>query len=235
MNKKRQERQADFVFTCRLAILSFLTYNLRRIIEVVKLLGKTIRQLSEELQLSKQAINQRISSIKDFRSKHTHKVKNHLEIDEQGVKILANFDKQKRQDQQVNRQERQAENDKQDKKKTNINDVLLKQLDVKDQQISKLQKSLDQQQQLQLATLAENRQLKGHIQKLNGLLESSNSTQKRQATKKNDNLSNNDNSSYIKDKNDKQDKNGVVDADEKQRKIHKNKTNKSWWHFWKNT
>lgn len=206
MNEKRQERQADFVFSCRLAILSFLTYNLRWVIEVVKLLGKTIRQLSEELQLSKQAINQRISSIKDFRSKHTHKVKNHLEIDEQGVKMLANFDKQKRQDQQVNRQERQAENDKQDKKKTNINDVLLKQLDVKDQQISKLQKSLDQQQQLQLATLAENRQLKGHIQKLNGLLESSNSTQKRQATRKNGNLSNGANSSNTKDKNDKQEK-----------------------------
>ena len=232
MNKKRQERQADFVFTCRLAILSFLTYNLRRIIEVVKLLGKTIRQLSEELQLSKQAINQRISSIKDFRSKHTHKVKNHLEIDEQGVKMLANFDKQKRQDQQVNRQERQAENDKQDKKKTNINDVLLKQLDVKDQQISKLQKSLDQQQQLQLAILAENRQLKGHIQELNGLLESSNSTQKRQATKESDNLSNGDNSSYINKKNDKKNKNGVVDTDKNQKKIHKNKTNRSWWHFW---
>lgn len=232
MNEKRQERQADFVFSCRLAILSFLTYNLRRVIEVVKLLGKTIRQLSEELQLSKQAINQRISSIKDFRSKHTHKVKNHLEIDEQGVKMLANFDKQKRQDQQVNRQERQAENDKQDKKKTNINDVLLKQLDVKDQQISKLQKSLDQQQQLQLATLAENRQLKGHIQKLNGLLESSNSTQKRQATRKNGNLSNGANSSNTKDKNDKQEKNRVVDTNEKQKKIHKNKINNSWWHFW---
>ena len=232
MNKKRQERQADFVFSCRLAILPFLTYNLRRIIEAVKLLGKTIRQLSEELQLSKQAINQRISSIKDFRSKHTHKVKNHLEIDEQGVKMLANFDKQKRQDQQVNRQERQAENDKQDKKKTNINDVLLKQLDVKDQQISKLQKSLDQQQQLQLATLAENRQLKGHIQKLNGLLESSNSTQKRQATKKNDNMTNDTNASRYKVENDKQDKDGVVDTDEKQKKIHKNKANKSWWHFW---
>lgn len=229
MNKKRQ---ADFVFSCRLAILSFLTYNLRRVIEVVKLLGKTIRQLSEELQLSKQAINQRISSIKDFRSKHTHKVKNHLEIDEQGVKMLANFDKQKRQDQQVNRQERQTENDKQDKKKTNINDVLLKQLDVKDQQISKLQKSLDQQQQLQLATLAENRQLKGHIQKLNGLLESSNSTQKRQATKESDNLSNGANSSNTMDKNDKQGKNRVVD-DEKQKKIQKNKINNSWWHFWR--
>ncbi|KAF0533024.1 DUF536 domain-containing protein [Pediococcus acidilactici] len=194
-------------------------------------MGKTIRQLSEELKLSKQAINQRMSSIKCFRSKHTHKVKNHLEIDEQGVKILANFDKQKRQGQQVNRQERQAKNDKQAEKETNINDVLLKQLDVKDQQISKLQKSLDQQQQLQLATLAKNRQLKDHIQELNGLLESSNSTQKRQAIKKNDNLSNGANSSNTMGKNDKQDKNRVVD-DEKKKKIHKNKVNKSWWHFW---
>lgn len=216
-----------------MAILSFFTYNLRRIIEVVKLLGKTIRQLSEELQLSKQAINQRISSIKGFRSKHTHKVKNHLEIDEQGVKMLANFDKQKRQDQQADRQERQTENDKQDKKETNINNVLLEQINVKDQQISKLQKSLDQQQQLQLATLAENRQLKGQIQELSGLIESSNSTQKRQVTKINDNLSNGANSSNIVDKTDKQDKNRVVDTDEKQKKVHKNKTNKSWWRFWK--
>lgn len=200
---------------------------------MVKRLGKTIRQLSDELKLSKQAINQRISSIKDFRSKYTHKVKNHLEIDDQGVKILANFDKQKRQDQQANRQERQAENDKQDKRDININDVLLKQLDVKDQQISKLQKALDQQQQLQLAALAENRQLKDHIQNLSGLLESSSSTQKQQSTKKNDNLPNNDNSSHIKDQNDKKDKNGVVDTDEKQKKIHKDKVNNSWWHFWK--
>lgn len=199
----------------------------------MKRLGKTIRQLSDELKLSKQAINQRISSIKDFRSKYTHKVKNHLEIDDQGVKILANFDKQKRQDQQANRQERQAENDKQDKRDININDVLLKQLDVKDQQISKLQKALDQQQQLQLAALAENRQLKDHIQKLSGLLESSSSTQKQQSTKKNDNLPNNDNSSHIKDQNDKKDKNGVVDTDKKQKKIHKDKVNNSWWHFWK--
>ena len=192
---------------------------------MVKLLGKTIRQLSEELKLSKQGINQRINSINGFRSKHTYKVKNHLEIDNQGVKMLANFDKQKRQERQPNRQ---AENDK-DK---NIDQILLKQLDVKDQQISKLQKSLDQQQQLQLATLAENRQLKNHIQELSGLLESSNSTQKRQATKKNDNLSNGANSSNTLDKTDKQDKNRVVDTNEKQRRIHKNKVNNSWWHFW---
>lgn len=197
----------------------------------MKRLGKTIRQLSDELKLSKQAINQRISSIKDFRSKYTHKVKNHLEIDDQGVKILANFDKQKRQDQQANRQERQAENDKQDKRDININDVLLKQLDVKDQQISKLQKALDQQQQLQLAALAENRQLKDHIQKLSGLLESSSSTQQ-QSNDKDDTLSNNVNASQSKDKNDKQDKKNVVDTDKKQKKTRKNKAQLNWWHFW---
>ncbi|MEQ6219663.1 hypothetical protein ABMB44_13315 [Levilactobacillus brevis] len=92
-------------------------------------MGKTIRQLSEELRLSKQAINQRINSINGFRIKHTYKVKNHLEIDNQGVKMLANFDKQKRQERQPNRQ---AENDK----GKNIDQILLKQLDVKDQQIS---------------------------------------------------------------------------------------------------
>lgn len=188
---------------------------------MVKLLGKTIRQLSEELRLSKQAINQRINSINGFRSKHTYKVKNYLEIDNQGVKLLANFDKQKRQERQPNRQ---AENDK-DK---NINQILLKQLDVKDQQISKLQKSLDQQQQLQLATLAENRQLKNHIQELSGLLESSSSTQQQQSNDKDDTLPNSDNTSHSKQKNDKQ--NHVVD--EKQKRIHKNEPNKNWWHFW---
>ncbi|MCT3066472.1 DUF536 domain-containing protein [Lactiplantibacillus pentosus] len=187
-------------------------------------MGKTIRQLSEELKLSKQAINQRINSINGFRSKHTYKVKNHLEIDNQGVKMLANFDKQKRQERQPNRQ---AENDK-DK---NIDQILLKQLDVKDQQISKLQKSLDQQQQLQLTTLAENRQLKNHIQELSGLLEASSSTKKRQAAKKNDNLSNNVNPININDKNVNQGKDSVVDIDEKQNKICRKKSNKSWFHF----
>lgn len=43
---------------------------------------------------------------------------------------------------------------------------------------------MDQQQRLQLATLAENRQLKGPIQRISSFLESSSSTQKRQAAKK---------------------------------------------------
>jgi len=192
----------------------------------VKLLGKTIRQLSEEFKLSKQAINQRINSINGFRSKHTYKVKNHLEIDNQGVKMLANFDKQKRQERQPNRQ---AENDK-DK---NIDQILLKQLDVKDQQIANLQQALDQQQKLQIATVAENHRLKEHVQKLSGLLEPSSATQQ-QSNDKDDTLSNSDNSSHIKDKNNKQNGNKVAVYDNRQKKSFKRKNNNNWWHFWKN-
>ena len=192
---------------------------------MVKLLGKTIRQLSEELKLSKQAINQRINSINGFRSKHTYKVKNHLEIDNQGVKLLANFDKQKRQERQTNRQ---AENDK-DK---NIDHILLKQLDVKDQQIANLQQALDQQQKLQIATVAENHQLKEHVRKLSGLLEHSSSTQQQHSNDKDDTLSNSDNTRHIKDKNDKKNGNKVAEYGNRQKKVSESKANNSWWRFW---
>jgi len=192
---------------------------------VVKLLGKTIRQLSEELKLSKQGINQRINSINGFRSKHTYKVKNHLEIDNQGVKMLANFDKQKRQERQPNRQ---AENDK-DK---NIDQILLKQLDVKDKQIANLQQALDQQQKLQIATVSENHRLKEHVRKLSGLLEPSSATQQQQSNDKDDALSNNANTRHSKDKNDKQNENKVAESNKEQERLYKSKANKSWWHFW---
>lgn len=192
---------------------------------MVKLLGKTIRQLSEELKLSKQAINQRINSINGFRSKHTYKVKNHLEIDNQGVKMLANFDKQKRQERQPNRQD---ENDK-DK---NIDHILLKQLDVKDQQIANLQQALDQQQKLQIATVSENHRLKEHVRKLSGLLDSSSATQQQKSNDKDDVLSNNVNTRHSKDKNDKQNENRVAEYNNRQKKVSKNKVNNSWWRFW---
>ena len=187
---------------------------------MVKLLGKTIRQLSEELKLSKQAINQRINSINGFRSKHTYKVKNHLEIDNQGVKLLANFDKQKRQERQQNQQDKNDKNE-------NIDHILLKQLDVKDQQIANLQQALDQQQKLQIATVSENHRLKEHVRKLSGLLEPSSATQQQQSNDKDDALSNNANTRHSKDKNDKHNKSSVADTDGKQ-----NKTKHSWWHFW---
>lgn len=192
---------------------------------MVKLLGKTIRQLSEELKLSKQGVNQRINSINGFRSKHTYKVKNHLEIDNKGVKMLANFDKQKRQERQPNRQ---SENDK-DK---NIDQILLKQLDVKDQQIANLHQALDQQQKLQIATVAENHRLKEHVQKLSGLLKPSSTTQQQQSNDKDDTLPNSDNTSHSKQKNDKQAKKEVVETHRMEKSMHKNKINKSWWRFW---
>ncbi|GAA2851777.1 MULTISPECIES: DUF536 domain-containing protein [Lactobacillales] len=188
-------------------------------------MGKTIRQLSEELKLSKQAINQRINSINGFRSKHTYKVKNHLEIDNQGVKLLANFDKQKRQERQQNQQDKNDKNE-------NIDHILLKQLDVKDQQIANLQQALDQQQKLQIATVSENHRLKEHVRKLSGLLEPSSATQQQQSNDKDDALSNNANTRHSKDKNDKQNENRVAEYGNRQKKTFKNNTNNSWWHFW---
>ncbi|MCT3582721.1 DUF536 domain-containing protein [Levilactobacillus brevis] len=84
------------------------------------------------------------------------------------------------------------------------------QISNKDRQIDHLTKLIDQQQQLQLAIVAENRQLKEHVQKLSGLLEPSSTTQQQQSNDKDDALSNS----------------------EKQKRMHKNKPNKSWWHFW---
>lgn len=182
---------------------------------------KTIRELADELKLSKQAINQRINSINGFRSKHTYKVKNHLEIDDRGVKVLANFDKQKRQ------QNQQDKNDKNE----NINHILLKQLDVKDQQIANLQQALNQQQKLQIATVAENYQLKEHVRKLSGLLEPSSLTQQQQSNDKDDTLPNSNNIRHVNDKNDKKNENEVAEYGNRQKKVSSN-FNKSWWHFW---
>uniref|UniRef100_UPI000346EA56 DUF536 domain-containing protein n=1 Tax=Lactiplantibacillus plantarum TaxID=1590 RepID=UPI000346EA56 len=139
--------------------------------------------------------------------------------------MLANFDKQKRQERQPNRQ---AENDK-DK---NIDHILLKQLDVKDQQIANLQQALDQQQKLQIATVSENHRLKEHVRKLSGLLDSSSATQQQKSNDKDDVLSNNVNTRHSKDKNDKQNENRVAEYNNRQKKVSKNKVNNSWWRFW---
>lgn len=97
------------------------------------------------------------------------------------------------------------------------------QISNKDRQIDRLTKLVDQQQQLQLATVAENHRLKEHVRKLSELSEPSSSIQKRAKNDKDDTLSNNINSSQVKDKNDKQ----------KEKKVsNNNKANNSWWHFW---
>nr|AIG59284.1 hypothetical protein [Lactiplantibacillus pentosus] len=145
----------------------------------------------------------------------------YLEIDDRGVKVIANFDKQKRQ------QNQQDKNDKNE----NINHILLKQLDVKDQQIANLQQALNQQQKLQIATVAENHQLKEHVRKLSGLLEPSSLTQQQQSNDKDDTLPNSNNIRHVNDKNDKKNENEVAEYGNRQKKVSSN-FNKSWWHFW---
>ncbi|MFL2030083.1 DUF536 domain-containing protein [Loigolactobacillus zhaoyuanensis] len=75
------------------------------------------------------------------------------------------------------------------------------QISSKDRQIDHLTKLIDQQQQLQLTTVAENKQLKDRVQKLGGLFETSKPPQNRQENNKREDLN-------------------------------KNRIDKAWWHFW---
>ena len=105
-----------------------------------------------------------------------------------------------------------------------------KQLATKDRQLDHLTKLVDQQQQLQLAIVAENRQLKEHVQKLSGFVGTSRSNQKVQET--DSNLSTENNSIQNKDRNDKQGKKNVPQSGNIQKEAPKNKAHKNWWHFW---
>ena len=75
------------------------------------------------------------------------------------------------------------------------------QISTKDRQIDQLTKLIDQQQQLQLTTVAKNKELQNHVQKLSDLLETSKASQRPRENNKKEN-------------------------------ILKNKPNKGWWHFW---
>ncbi|MEG9207628.1 DUF536 domain-containing protein [Lactococcus lactis] len=66
-------------------------------------------------------------------------------------------------------------------RKSNTKD---QQISNKDRQIDQLTKLIDQQQQLQLTTVAENQKLKDHIQKLSGLLETPKSARNQQENDK---------------------------------------------------
>lgn len=66
-------------------------------------------------------------------------------------------------------------------RKSNTKD---QQISNKDRQIDQLTKLIDQQQQLQLTTVAENQKLKDHIQKLSGLLQTPKSARNQQENDK---------------------------------------------------
>ncbi|MDF4143324.1 DUF536 domain-containing protein [Lactobacillus kefiranofaciens] len=97
-----------------------------------------------------------------------------------------------------------------------------KQLATKDRQIDHLTKLLDQQQQLQLTTVAENRELKKHVQELDNSIKISKPVRKGQTNDKYSNLSKN--SDNIKKE--------VDEINVSKNPVPKNKTNEKWWHFW---
>jgi DNA-binding transcriptional MocR family regulator len=97
-----------------------------------------------------------------------------------------------------------------------------KQLATKDRQIDHLTKLLDQQQQLQLTTVAENRELKKHVQELDNSIKISKPVRKGQTNDKYSNLSKN--SDNIKKE--------VDEINVSKNPVPKNKANEKWWHFW---
>lgn len=210
-------------------------------------LAKTIKQLADELKVSKQTIQYHYQRLpaknRQKNSQGTNLISTTAEriIRSKVAKpLLANK-------QQIgNKEPTKTSKENNELVATLIREVADlksqrdKQLTTKDQQISNkdrqidhLTKLVDQQQQLQLATVAENHQLKEHIRRLSGLLDTSDSNQKRQTNDKDDPLSNNNiKSSHIKDKNDKQDEIKVAEYSNRQKKVFNNKANNSWWHFW---
>ena len=165
-----------------LTVFSFINdIILVNIKSMVSIMAKTIKEIANQLGISKQAVQLRMNDIQGFRSKYAHKVGNHLEINDKGVQLLTNPNTQNR---QTSQQDRQPKNDNNGKQVNNLESVILQQLEIKDKQIAQLQKALDQQQQLQLATIRENRKLKDQIQELGGYLQNSKND------KKNDKLAN---------------------------------------------
>lgn len=135
-------------------------------------MSKTIKEIADDLHITKPAVQQRINTINDFRKNHTSKIGNRLVVDDEGVLLIENYGKSDKQNQkkQKVKNDKKGKNDKQ-KTTPDVNQALIAQLEVKDEQIAKLQKMLDQQQQLQLATLTENRALKQQVDDLGGYLE----------------------------------------------------------------
>lgn len=202
-------------------------------------MGKTVRQVSQELGISKPAVTQRMNTIKNFRPNYTHKVGNHLEISEKGIDLLTNYSTEDHRTKTANDKKNGNKDNESNKNSKQVDTIyLMKQIEAKDKQIDNLQKSLDkqqilldQQQQLQLTIVAENRKLKERVQKLSGLIEPSKPVNKQQINDKHNNLSNVYRSNDNKNTNDKYTQKRVVNTDNFKKKIDK-KVTKSWWHFW---
>lgn len=161
---------------------------------------KTIKELADELSVTKQNIQYHYQRLpKELQLKSSNgsnlinskaekiilgKVESGSKSNTKGQQISSkeNFEDEKLDNPFINRLIKEVEYLKIDKDK--IISTKDQQISSKDRQIDHLIKLIDQQQQLQLTTVTENKQLKDHVQKLDDLLETSKSPQIRQGNDK---------------------------------------------------
>lgn len=201
---------------------------------------KTIKELADELSVTKQNIQyhyQRLPKELQLKSSNGSNLINSKaekiilgkvesssksNTKDQQISSKENFEDEKLDNPFINRLIKEVEYLKIDKDK--IISTKDQQISSKDRQLDHLTKLIDQQQQLQLAIVAENRQLKEHVQKSSGFVGTSRSNQKVQSTE-NDSIQN-------KDRNDNQGKKSVPQSGNIQKDTPKDKAHKNWWHFW---
>ena len=176
---------------------------------------KTIRELADELKVSKQTIQYHYQRLPTKNRQKDSQGKNVISLTAERIirgKVAKNLVAKNQQIGSKKATKTSKENNEliatlrrevADLKSQRDKQLATKdqQISTKDRQIDQLTKLIDQQQQLQLTTVAENKKLKDHIQKLSGSLETSNPVRNQQ-------------------------------ENDKKEDIHKNKFNKSWWHFW---
>ena len=182
---------------------------------------KTIRELADELKVSKQTIQYHYQRLPTKNRQKDSQGKNVISLTAERIirgKVVKTLVANSQQTGSKKTTKTSKENNELiatlRREVADLKSQRDKQLATKDQQISNqdrqidhLTKLIDQQQQLQLATVAENKELKEHVQKLSGLLETSKSFQEKQVSNKSE-------------------KNESIGYSN-------NNTNKKWWHFWR--
>lgn len=173
---------------------------------------KTIKQLADELRVSKQTIQYHYQRLPAKNQQKDSKGKNLISPlaesiikDRMSKPLLAKIQQN---DSKGPTKASKEENDLITTLRREVRDLKSerdKQLATKDRQIDHLTKLLDQQQQLQLTTVTENRELKKHVQTLSSLIGSSGP---------------------------KSPKNKYIKISSKQKQPTKKKTIKNWWRFW---
>ena len=190
---------------------------------------KTIRELADELKVSKQTIQYHYQRLPTKNRQKDSQGTNMISLtaeriirDKVAKPSVANTQQTGSKKVTKTSKENNESNATLRREIEELNAQREKQLDTKGRQIDHLTKLVDQQQQLQLATVADNLRLKDHVQKRSGQL----------TQKTNDNLSTGNDLFNIQDKKSKIAKQKIVKSGSNKDGIHTNRAIKRWWKFW---